>query len=133
MIWQRKFMLAFGGSFFLVSALQILRLLGQPSDIWWTPRALALPLVEASDRVEVYVGDVPLQRLLEAGRVQVTTDAGATRVTEPEVRLRLNNRDRIRAEQVPSLLGSSVVLGGAGVLVLLGLLWRSPPMPRKPD
>jgi hypothetical protein len=133
MIWQRKFTLIFGGIFFLISALQIMRFLGQSADIWWTPRGLALPLSEASDRVEVYVRDVALQRLLETGRVQLTTDAGATQVKESEVRLRINNRDRIRAEQIPFLLGACVVLGATGVLVLFGLLWRGPMTPRQPD
>jgi hypothetical protein len=132
MTWQRKFTLVFGGLLFVLSALPIARYLGQPADIWWTPRALALPLSEAADRVEVYVGDEALQRLLESGRVQLLTGGGPVRVTESEVRLRLNNRDRIRAERIPSLLGACVMLGASGVLLLLGLLGRGLAAPRPP-
>jgi hypothetical protein len=47
-------MLIFGGVFFLMSALQIMRFFNQPADIWWTPKALGLALADTSDRVEVY-------------------------------------------------------------------------------
>ena len=62
----RTFMLIFGGVVFLMSALQVVRFLIQPPDIWWTPKALGLPLADTSDRVEVYVRDVALQEQVKA-------------------------------------------------------------------
>jgi hypothetical protein len=92
----RTFLLIFGGVFVLMSALPIVRFLNQRADIWWTPKALGLPLAETSDRVEIYVRDVALQEHVKAGRVQLLTDSGATPVTESDMRLRFNNWDRIR-------------------------------------
>lgn len=56
----RKYLLIFGGVFFLMSALPLVRFFNQRADIWWTPKALALPLADSSGRVEVYVRDVAL-------------------------------------------------------------------------
>ena len=125
----RTFLLIFGGVFFLMSALQIVRFLNQPANIWWTPKALSLPLADTSDRVEVYVRDVALQEHVKAGRVQLLTDAGATSVTESDVRLRFNNWDRVRAERIPSLLSAGIGLGASGVFFLFGILGWGPVKP----
>jgi hypothetical protein len=117
----------FGGIFFLMSALQLVRYFVQPAGIWWTPKTLALPLADTSDRVEVYVRDIGLAEHVRAGRLQVLGDTGARPVTESDVRLRFNNWDRIRAARIPSLLSAGIVLGAAGVVFLLGLLGWGPP------
>ena len=122
----RTFLLIFGGAFFVLSALQIVRFLNQPADIWWTPKALGLPLADTSDRVEVYVRDVGLQEHLKAGRIQLLTDTGATPVTESDMRLRFNNWDRIRAQRIPSLLTAGIGLGASGVFFLFGVLGWGP-------
>jgi len=126
---MRTFLLMFGGIFFLMSALQLVRHFVQPADIWWTPKTLALPLADTSDRVEVYVRDVALAEHVRAGRLQVLGDTGARPVTESDVRLRFNNWDRIRAARIPSLLSAGIVLGAAGVVFLLGVLGWGPPRP----
>ena len=126
---MRTFLLMFGGIFFLMSALQLVRYFVQPADIWWTPKALALPLADTSDRVEVYVRDLGLAEYVRAGRLQVLGDTGAGPVTESDVRLRFNNWDRIRAARIPSLLSAGIVLGAAGVVFLLGVLGWGPPKP----
>lgn len=129
---SRRFLLIFGGVFFLMSALQIVRFLNQPADIWWTPKALGLPLADTSDRVEVYVRDVALQEHVKAGRVQLLTDTGATPVTESDMRLRFNNWDRIRAQRIPSLLTAGIGLGASGVFFLFGVLGWGPVKPVHP-
>jgi hypothetical protein len=116
----------FGGVFFLMSALPIVRFLNQPADIWWTPKALGLPLADTSDRVEVYVRDVALQEHVRAGRVQLLTDGGGTPVRESDMRLRFNNWDRVRAQQIPSLLVAGIGLGASGVFFLFGVLGWGP-------
>lgn len=125
----RTFMLIFGGVFFVMSALQLVRYFIQPAEIWWTPKALAVPLAEASDRVEVYVHDVSLPDHIKTGRLQLLSDTGAQPVRGADVRLRFNNWDRMRAERIPSLLSSGIALGASGVFLLFGVLgWR----PSKP-
>lgn len=128
----RKYLLIFGGVFFLMSALQLVRFFNQPADIWWTAKALALPLADTSDRVEVYVRGVALQNHVKAGRVQLLTDKGATPVMESDMRLRFNNWDRIRAQRIPSLLSAGVGLGASGVLFLFGVLGWGPAKPEHP-
>ena len=128
----RKYMLIFGGVFFLMSALQIVRFFNQSADIWWTPKALGLPLAQTSDRVEVYVRDVALQEHVKAHHVQLLTDSGTTPVTESDIRLRFNNWDRIRAQRIPSLLSAGIGLGAAGVFFLLGVLGWGPVKPVHP-
>jgi hypothetical protein len=128
----RTFLLIFGGAFFVLSALQIVRFLNQPADIWWTPKVLGLPLADTSDRVEVYVRDVALQEHVRAGRVQLLTDTGATPVTESDMRLRFNNWDRIRAQRIPSLLTAGMGLGASGVFFLFGVLGWGPVKPVHP-
>jgi len=130
-IW-RKYLLIFGGVFFLMSALQLVRFFNQPADIWWTPKALGLPLADTSDRVEVYVRGVAFQEHVKAGRVQLQTDTGVTPVTESDMRLRFNNWDRIRAERIPTLLSAGIGLGASGVLFLFGVLGWGPVKPVHP-
>jgi hypothetical protein len=132
MSFFRKFSLVFGGIFFLMSALQIVRFFNQRVDIWWTPKALSLRLADSSDRVEVYVRDVTLPDHIKAGRVQLLTDAGAAPVTESDMRLRFNNWDRIRAERIPALVGNGIVLGATGVLLLFCVLGWEPIKPQHP-
>src|SRR5262249_26463154 len=125
----RKCVLVFGGIFSLLSALQLVMFFNQRTDIWSTPKALSLPLADASDRVEVYVAEVALPEQVKAGRVQLRTDAGARPVMDSDIRLRFNNWDRIRAEKIPSLLGFGIVLGAAGVFFLFGVLGWGPTKP----
>lgn len=119
---SRVFLLIFGGVFFLTSAVKFVQYFSQPADIWWTPKALAVPLVESSDRVEIYVRDVGLVEQIKGDRLRVLGDGGATPVTKSDVRLRFNNWDRIRAQRMGSLLGAAVALGASAVFLLFGIL-----------
>ena len=121
---SRIYFLAFGSMIFLLSALQLVTFLAQPSDIWWTPKALSVPLADASDRVEVYVRDASLQDQIGAGRIQLVTDAGAAVVVGSDIRLRFNNWDRVRAQRLPILIGAAFCAGASSVLLLLGILGR---------
>lgn len=126
MALSRRYLLIFGGVFFLMSALQVVRFFVERADIWWTPKVHGLSLADASDRVEIYVRDVALQEHVKAGRVQLLTDTSATPVTESDIRLRFNNRDRVRAQRIPTLLAAGIGLGASGVFFLLGVLGWSP-------
>jgi len=128
----RTFLLIFGGIFFLLSAQHVVRFFARPSDIWWTPKALSFPLTDVSDRVQVYVRELPLQDHVRAGRIRLLIDAEATAVTESDIRLRFNNWDRVRGQSIPSLLTAAVGLGASGVFLLFGVLGWVPTKPEYP-
>ena len=119
--YLRAYLVVFGGVFFVMSALPLLRFLAQPRDIWWTPKALSVPLADASDRVEVYVREMPLLEQLKADRVQLVTEAGAMPVKGSDIRLRFNNWDRVRAQGLPGLLVAAACAGASGVFLLAGI------------
>jgi hypothetical protein len=123
----RKFWLTFGIVILAIPASHVFRFFTQRSDIWWTPKALAVPLAESADRVEIYVQGQLLQEQLAAQRLQVLTERGSATLRVGDVALRFNNRDRVRAEQVPLLLSAAFVIGVAGVFVVLGVLGMWPP------
>lgn len=100
----------------VIAALPVYRELARPRDIWWTPRAMLVPLPESADRVEVFVRGEPLGTLLEAGRVEI--------VASGDIGLRFNSRDRLRAESLPALLASAAASGMVVLLLLLVVTGR---------
>ena len=92
------------------------------SDIWWTPKAMAVPLAESGDRVEIYVQGTPLTRLLDAGQVLIKTGAGSQVLTSREVGLRFNNWDRVRSHRTPLLLGYAASAGVGAFFLAAGLI-----------
>jgi hypothetical protein len=112
----RRYLLIFGGVFSVVSLAHIWTWVSLPDDIWWTPQAMALTLSDAHERVEVYVRGAPFRRELEAGRVLL----GGERVVPEDVRVRLNNHDRVKLERVPVVLVETLVAGVALVFLTLG-------------
>lgn len=109
----------------LASALQLVAFFQQRSDIWWTPLPMATPLAQSGDRVEVYARGTDLRTLVESGQVRI----GGTVLTTEDVRVRFNNWDRTRAEQISMLLTYSFTVGAMLVLIGFTLTGR---MVRKP-
>jgi hypothetical protein len=109
---------------FLVSALPLFRALTQRDDIWWTPQAMALPLSEAQDRVQIFVRNQPLSALLESGHLQMTASEGLQTIAPGDVRLRLNNWDRMRAERMPLLLTQAAACGAMAILFIMLVMGR---------
>jgi len=122
----RKYLFIFGGFFFVVSAAQLARFFVQAADIWWTPMALAVPLADASDRVQVYVRDAALGELLEADRVQLVSESSAAPIAGADVRLRFDNWDRVRAERIPEVVSAGIALGASATFLLIGVLGWGP-------
>ena len=118
--------LILGIVFLLIPASHLFRFFTQRSDIWWTPKPLALPLVESADRMEVYVRGQLLQEQLRARRLQVLAGEGPVTLDVADVSVRFNNRDRVRVAQIPGLLAAALVIGMAGVLVVLSVLGKWP-------
>ncbi len=93
-----------------------------PVETSLTPAHLAPPLSSVSDRYEVLVGGVPLQKAIADKRLMLAGENGAATLVVPDASVRLNDAERIRAARVPSLLALSAVAGGGFVLFLIGLL-----------
>ena len=103
----------------LIPAVTLYREWSRPSDIWWTPLPLALSLADSRDRVEIYVNGQQLGTLLDQHRLTLTDGPGARALGVEEIRVRLNNWDRIRAAQRPLLLVDAAACGAGLVLLLL--------------
>ena len=110
----------------LTALLNLYAFFHRRSDIWWTPLPKAVPVAASGDRVEIYARGTDLRTLLDAGRVRVTGDPGAGVLAADDVRIRFNNRDRVRAEQAPLLVLYGFTIGAALVLVGLTLTGHVP-------
>jgi hypothetical protein len=115
----RLFALLGGGIVLVVALAGFWRVQNQPVNATWTPAHLALPLSTTSDRIEVLVADVPLQKAVADKRLIISTDAGLKPVQEATVRV--NNAQQILAARATPLLALSAVAGGAFVLFVIGL------------
>jgi hypothetical protein len=115
----RLFALLGGGVVLALAIAGIWLVQGKPLEPVWTPAHLALPLATTSDRIEVLVADVPLEKAVADGRVTVMTDAGPRVVREALVRV--NNADQLREARFLPLLLLSAIGGGALVLFVIGL------------
>jgi len=107
------------GGIFLISAIPLAREVFRRGDIWWTPFAMRVPLAQSTDRVEIYVKDSLLLPLLESGKIQVVENGASSVVAASDVGLRFNNRDRVRAEKMPSLLWDAAICGVLGGYLIL--------------
>jgi len=127
----RFYLLLFGGMFFLTSGISLVRFYYERDDIWWTPVTAPLSLEQSRDRVEVYVRGALLQNALPSGRLQWAGETGPASINASEIGIRLNNRDRVKAERLPAMLISAAAAGFTGLLLLLGLIGWVPSQPVK--
>jgi hypothetical protein len=110
--------------FFALAAAPLCSLLLQRSDIWWTPRAMLVPLAKSADRVEIYARGEPLAELIRAGQVRIDDAGGSSPLDMASIGLRFNNWDRVRVERLPSLLLYAATCGVAGCVFLLVITGR---------
>src|SRR5213594_2198586 len=89
---------------FLIAAVPLYTELARRSDIWWTPHAMLVPLVESTDRVEIYARGRPLAVLLQAGQLRIAEGGGSGTLTTSDIGLRFNNWERVRVARLPLLL-----------------------------
>ena len=120
----RVFFSVLGFVLFFLAAVPLYRELSQRSDIWWTPRAMLVPLPDSKDRMEIYVRGESLEKLLQAGRLQVAENGVPSTLTASDVGFRFNNFDRVRAQRLPLLLTYAAGCGIAAFMVLLVLSGR---------
>ena len=115
----RLFALLGGGVVLALSVAGFWLVESKPLDTTWTPTHLALPLSTTTDRLEVLVGDVPLEKAIAEKRLTVVTGAGPQVVREATVRV--NNSDQLREARFLPLLALAAIAGGAFVLFVIGL------------
>jgi len=108
--------------FLLTSSVRIYSFLHQRPDIWWTPRGGMVPLAQSHDRVAVYVAGAELDDVVAAGRLRLQRDQGTSAIAPNDVTMRFNNWDRVRAQQLPTMLMYGTTAGAAAALLLVGLI-----------
>ena len=116
----RQFALLGGGLVLVLSLVGFWQVQNKPAEVTWTPATLALPLESTSDRFQVLVADVPLEKAIAEKRLLVARDGGPVAVQEATVRV--NNADQLREARVLPLLGLAAIAGGAFVLFVIGLV-----------
>ena len=110
--------------FFFGAAAPLYRELSRPSDIWWTPRTMLIPLAESRDRVEIYTRGKPFAALLQAGQLRIAEEGGSSTLATSDVGLRFNNWDRTRVARIPLMLVYAATCGITACLFLLVLSGR---------
>jgi hypothetical protein len=118
----RFLMLGLPAIFLFTSGNRLYSFLHERPDIWWTPRAISVPLEAGHHRVTVSVRGKELDDLLARRQLLLQDERGTSVVTRTDVGLRFNNWDRVRAEQIPTLLISAATAGAAASLLLVGLI-----------
>ena len=109
---------------FAVAAVPLFSELARPSDIWWTPQAMLVPLAKGADRVEIYARGKPLVALLQSGQLRIAEGGRAGPLTPSDIGLRFNNWDRVRVERLPVLRVRASACGAIACLFLLILTGR---------
>ncbi len=111
-----------GGGVVLVLALAGLwKVQMAPVDTALTPAHLAPPLSSVSDRFDVLVGGVSLQKAIADKRLMLAGENGAATLVVPDAAVRINDAERVRAARVPSMLALAALAGGGFVLFVIGL------------
>src|SRR5262245_56436876 len=123
---MRRYLFYWGGIILLLSTVNLIRAWRQPSDIWWTPMKLAVPLAESRDRVQIFIRDEPLETLIAGTRLLVAGSSGTEPLRAAEVKLRFNNRDRVRADRLVTVLSAGIGIGAGAILLLIGIVGVEP-------
>lgn len=121
---RRVFFAGLAVALLLIPLLALYREFSRPSDIWWTPQGMALPLTESQDRVRLYVQGNPLTVLLEGGQLSVSDKRGTRVLGVDDIRVRLNNWDRVRAAGRPMIVAYAALAGAGATFLLLILSGR---------
>jgi hypothetical protein len=115
----RTLFLALLAALFCIPAVTLFNALSRRADIWWTPAPLALSLADSKDRVEIYARGQSLDRLVQQNRLSIMDGRESRVITAPEIGLRFNNWDRVRAARLPLLLVCAAACGATALLFVL--------------
>jgi hypothetical protein len=99
----------------------LLQLWQQPADAYWTATAFSPPLASASDRVELFVADEPLLKVVGEERLILKKKTTEAPVAAGDLVARVNNYEKARLARIPTMLELAAAAGGGLVLFLIGL------------
>ena len=116
--------LALSVSLFAVAAVPLYTELTRPSDIWWTPQTMLVPLSEGKDRVVIYARGRPLDGLIQSGQLRIGEDGSSSVLAMSDIGLRFNNWDRVRGDRAPRLLIYAASCAVTALILLMILTGR---------
>lgn len=110
----------FFGSFFAGEYLSATR---GSQDIWWTPMSMALTLDQSRPEFELYIHKDSLQKRIENGTLLMVDDQGkSSKVAANDIKVRLNNWHKVKAEKLQYAIVTAFFLGASIVLLVMGLM-----------
>ena len=111
----KVFALLFGGLALVGCLFGIYRVWARPTTIGWTPKHLALPATSFSDRVEIYVGAMPLAAALSGKRLSFAANETIVPapLAESDVTVSFNNTYQERAGRIPRSPGPGALPRGS--------------------
>lgn len=92
-----------------------------PDNIWWTPKAMAVPLGEATGDFEMFVAGEPLGKILAEGGLVVSKEGGTKGVAVQDVSVRLNHWHKVKASFLGHATYMSFMSGASFALLVVGL------------
>lgn len=92
-------------------------------DIWWTPASMALPLQETRQEFEMYLKGDLLDKHLERGSLAIVEKKGeSSPLVASDIKIRMNNWNKIRAEKLNSAVITSFLLGICMASLVMGIV-----------
>lgn len=110
----------FFGSFFAGEYLEVAK--GNQA-MWWTPMNMALSLEQSKTEFELYIQKEMLQNHIEKGTLLLAGEKRTpTKVTAGDVKIRLNNWHKVKAEKLNYCVITVFFLGASLALLVVGLI-----------
>ena len=92
--------------------------------IWWTPAQLQLTVEETGDRFQMTIGGKALRKHLAEGTLfAVDPNGDHYRVVSRDVRVRVNNWDRVKGTLLTGALATSFGFGASLAFLMVGLIY----------
>jgi len=104
------------------------------TQIWWTPREMALPLDQTNGHFQILLDGEPLGSHLARNSPTALGSEGLAYFVTPEmVRVRLNNWPQVQAGMLHMAVYSALGLGVSLTCLIVGLVefFRQPRLPRR--
>lgn len=104
------------------------------TQIWWTPKEMALPLEQTGGHFQLTLDGEPLGNHLARNSLTALGSEGLAYFVTPDmVRVRLNNWPQVQAQMLHMAVYSALGLGVSLTCLIVGLVefFRQPRLPRR--